>query len=633
MAPVNPTAPVNTHSGAGELAREIANLFGALRAESLRGEVFNLFAHPSYFPQLMSPLPCVIVGGRGTGKTTVLRSLSYEGQASLAESSDSPPWESIGLYWRIDTSVVSAFGGSDREESVWRDLFSHYVNVTMLQLAAKYLDWATHRDLLDVVSPTTLRRAAKSIGLPKTPASVVELLEGLDDLMLDLEDCLNDTSVNVKTSLLGKPLEYLLTDLSSAGKLEGRYVTFLVDEYENLDASQQRIVNTLIKHSGDHGYTFKVGVREMGQRDRSTLNADEYLVAPADYTYIDIAERLIENDFAAFAQSVCNSRLRRLSATHETISTIEELLPGLSEESEIAKLGGEYTRKHIRSQLEIQGATPEQLAKFDSMSLLSANMVGYWAESKKAPELDVLLEATSETSTWASRLNNYQHTMLFTIRRGRSGTRKYYCGWPTLVRLAHGNIRYLLQLVHDSLQTHVLGYSDLTRPVSPEIQTASAIKVGARAVEQLQGVHAEGREVTRLVLGLGRIFEVMASLPHGHAPEVSQFRVVGTITPAESLLSTSVMHLALLRMPTDKRGSVGDTKQFSYQLHPIFAPYFGYSSRSKRRMDLTGKDLVELVNNHKKAIPSILNRTTRSVEEAPLPDQLSLFQDYYDAAD
>src|SRR5688500_6858433 len=73
-------------------------------------------------------------------------------------------------------------------------------------------------------------------------------------------------------SMQGAPLDALLRNVVQLPQFVGKHFFFLIDEYENLLDYQQQVLNTLIKHSGDV-YTFKVAVRELGMRARSTLNA------------------------------------------------------------------------------------------------------------------------------------------------------------------------------------------------------------------------------------------------------------------------------------------------------------------------------------------------------------------------
>ena len=61
-------------------ATGIGDALGLYKAEWLDAKLFDLFTEPGYFGGLKTFRPCVLIGGRGTGKTTVLRGLSYEGQ-------------------------------------------------------------------------------------------------------------------------------------------------------------------------------------------------------------------------------------------------------------------------------------------------------------------------------------------------------------------------------------------------------------------------------------------------------------------------------------------------------------------------------------------------------------------------
>jgi hypothetical protein len=102
----------------GQIA-ELNKLFGTFRAEWLEGQLYDLFTEPEYFPELISTVrPCVLVGGRGTGKTTVLRGLSYEGQFALRNNDiiAMKMMSNIGLYYRADTNVVTAFRGVELTE-------------------------------------------------------------------------------------------------------------------------------------------------------------------------------------------------------------------------------------------------------------------------------------------------------------------------------------------------------------------------------------------------------------------------------------------------------------------------------------------------------------------------------------
>lgn len=616
--------------------QKLNEAFGGLRAEYFRKEIYDLFATPSYWPELLTRRPCLLVGGRGTGKTTALRGLSYEGLHHL-EDRKMAEWSHVGFYWRIDTNTVRAFRGASLSEKQWTRYFAHYLNIVLVQQIVEFLLWVEEIGEEPIeLGVEDLARCCRSLQVEPVGNDLKRLASNVENALIEFESKINNISgsEDPRLSILGRPLTYITRALSADSRLTEKPIFFLVDEYENFEDYQQRVFNTLIKHAGDEGYTFKIGMKATGHRERTTINPDEVLVEPADYALIDIADRLKGEDFATFAREVCTGRLKGIFDESKMAVSIEYLLPSVPEEEEARLLGAEVKKSALRSRLLIAGATPPDLEHFDSMSPLSAYMVEYWAGSQKSEELSVLRSSMNESAQWVNRLNNYQHAALYTIRRGKRGVSKYYCGWATYVLLADGNIRYLLQLVNEALQENLKDKQSLDSPVAPRIQTIAAQAVGGRLVAQLQGLSPQGADLTRLVLGLGRVFQVMAANPEGHAAEVSQFRIKsGRGEPfdsfTEEVLSAAVMHLAVRRFPGDKMaGKSGETRDFNYQLHPIFAPFFVFGHRSKRRMEISSKEIYEIVRTPSVAVRKLLEKSNRGVPDE-LPEQMTLFKEYF----
>jgi hypothetical protein len=622
-----------TQSSSTETAlQEINAVFGALRAEYLHADIFDLFTQPSYFSELLTTRPCLLVGGRGTGKTTVLRGMSFAGQARL-NPKPCAEWDFVGVYWRFDTSVVQAFRGAAINEDTWTRIFSHYINLAFCSLILEFAEWfAQEQNAPLAFDPKRLRQSALSLAVD-APQSLQGFAHAVDDATIELESYVNNAGgLSVpRLSMLGRPVSLLIDALRVPNGLGDRPLYFLLDEFENLMDYQQRVLNTLIKHS-DVRISYKVGMKDTGHRERTTLNPNEQLIDPADYALIDVAKRFSRRDFSDFASAVCCGRLARIA---DDLPTIEMLLPGLTEDREAEQLGARAVIGRTRARLHKQGAEPSEMAAFEEMDAVSAVLVSFWAQGHRdTSELEVLREAIQRPEQWASRINNYGHSALFTIRPRVRGLRKLYAGWDTYVQLAAGNIRYLLALVREALVLQIGDGKDLTQAVDVVLQTQAAQEVGSRNLRQLQGLAVEGADLTRLVLSLGRILGVMATEPHGHTPEVNQFRVLGGSVngAAQRLLDAGVMHLALLRFPGDKMASVsGEIKDFDYQLHPIFAPFFVYSYRRKRRFSLSAEEFLALSKEPAQTITEILSRNQRSLDpdSRPLPEQLTLFSEFF----
>ena len=629
---------LDSHQMNSDTLARLSELFGAHKAEWLGPRLFELFSTPSYFPRMTTSRPCILVGGRGTGKTTVLRGLSYQGKFELAKRNEQtvPSWPYYGFYYRVDTNKVGAFKGPELSDIEWLRHFGHYMNLLMCVQVLRFLSWFQVTTQISTdLRENDLASVATAFNLP-APSSNQHLLQLLEHSLTAFEAHINNVADGAvpKLSLRGAPLAQLLESVKRLDVFADKLFFFLIDEYENLEDYQQQSMNTLIKHSGEL-YSFKVCVRELGWRVRNTLAENEYLVSPADYIRIDITEVMEGPRFEQFSHMVCRDRLAALvDGDHQVAVEIQDLLPSISEEQEATLLGIEdYNQEALR---ELKEIGPSEIV--ERLIPMEICLLAYWAKGHSQSLSEVFEDFQQNPRAWRDRLNNYKHALLFTIRHGRSGIRKYYAGWDTFIQLSGGNIRFLLQLVEESLARHLREGRRLHEPLSPDLQTHAAQAIGRTNLTELEGMSVHGAQLAKLLLSLGRILSVMAASPEGHAPEVNQFEVVagpgGTAKQdeASALLAAAVMHLALARHSGSKLGDAGETRDWDYTIYPIFAPFFNFSYRRKRKMRLTPDQVLALVHSPKPTIRQILTAKNRTPDE-PLPEQLRLFGAFYDQSD
>jgi hypothetical protein len=279
-------------------------------------------------------------------------------------------------------------------------------------------------------------------------------------------------------------------------------------------------------------------------------------------------------------------------------------------------------------------------AEFDSLPKLQSYLIRSWAEGRAESDSVAYSDFKAKKEQWKTRYLNYKHSLLYNIRRKKSGIRKYYCGWDVFVRLAAGNIRYLLELVDTSLLLHIKERRTLQDPVTPELQTLAAQSVGRKNLSELEGISVHGAQLTKLVLGLGRVFQILAVDAAGHTPEITEFhladrsgndidgRSLGDRSDALKLLDSAVMHLALIRLIGNKPTDEAETKDYDYMVHPIFSAFFVFSYRKKRKLMLSEQQVLGLIRHPKETIKEILTVHNRESDE-PLPQQALLFEAFY----
>jgi hypothetical protein len=621
--------------GPSEKAEELQELFGSFRAEWLRERLFSLFNEPEYFPSLKDRRPCVLMGGRGTGKTTVLRCMSYEGQAALNASANSTADSSyVGLYHRVNSNRVTAFQGPELSDLEWRKLFAHYMNLLIAELIFEYLDWRTNVAGQPVEIPAeACGRIASSFGFVGALTRedlATEIVSAKQALELYVNNLDGDLP---KLSMLQAPVDTLTAELTKISSLKGCFFYILLDEYENFLDYQQIVVNTLIKHSSSN-YVFKVGVRELGWRMRSTLNGTEQLISPADYELIHI-ERRLEANFTNFARDVCEARLREWSqSTNSPHLALDDLLPELPYKSEAGLLGVSDRVRNLRLQL-TQEKDASSLQEIDDLQLYVFFQL---EEEDFGKTVRAVREMVAGSTYQKDRYNNYKYAMLFTISSNGAKISKYYCGNRVFSTIARNNIRFYLHLVSAAIDLHRVKKRNLGEAVSFADQTLAAREVGLQYLTELEGVTVQGVQLVKLILGFGRLFQILSRHPIGSAPETMEFSIrqeglsEGEVSSSvRQLITNAVMHLALVRSPGTKLATQADIKQWDYSLHPIFAPYFNFSHRRKRKLEVSEREFLKMVEAPQETIKTLLKGKASLVNEEA-PQQLQLFNDYYSGA-
>lgn len=622
-----------------EFISDLSKIIGSFRAENLGEDLFSLYTKPAYFPQLLTPIPCLLQGGRGTGKTTVLKSMSYTGQYLLLDQSFEAfkKQDYIGVYYKLETGIVSAFSGGGKTDEYWQHAFAHFINLQLCKLLCEFALW--HEVLAGYefsLNKHQLKTFCISTGIEHV-LSLRQINEEIDIAIARLEGDINyaaDSNSRRQTPIGATPRR-LVNLLRETVELKDKTFYFLLDEYENLQKYQQIILNTFIKQA-DAELTFKIGIRELGFKSRHTLNPNEQLIDPADLVLIDISNKLNEEEFEIFAGNVLENRFNELRNKGNDIPmNFPDMLEKLSEEQEATKLGGEILASTVKDKL-LTKVTSSEAKDLESLSIKDLLMIRFSVVSHDATDdqyYTTFKQIFSDPGGWKNKLNNYGYAALFTLRSKKVGISKYYCGWDTFLALSGRNIRYLLQLVTNSLVDHMKEGKSLSDMISPECQTKVASEVGRKNLWELEGLSIRGAQLMKVVLGFGELFHRMAVKPEGHAPEVSQFEISHkrpsddeSAIQVADIVSSAIMHLALVRSAGTKLSGKGDTKDFDYMLHPIFSAFFVYGHRKKRKISITQEEIMGMINNSSKTITSLLLKQNR-IEVIEDITQLTLFGD------
>lgn len=609
----------------------LRRLFGDNRAEWPPERFSDLFVEPPYFKKLEAMRPSMLVGGRGTGKTTALRSLRFDATLARLQSQGLGIGDQthFGVLVRINKNRVHAFQGAGIEAEDWRKAFVHYFNLLVCVELADLTIWLEEQ-FARKMPQTLLRHICEDLGL-QSVASSVDLRGALTRAISELQLHVNNPKLSstIVLSIAEAPILTFANALNSAEFLEDRIIFCCIDEYENLLDDQQALINTYIKHSTPP-VSYKIGVRKNGLRNRLTIDKSELLRNPDDYEDIDIANE----GFEYFARAVANLRLNRAKGDGAPVpATLGEFLSELTFSEEATLLGADSVAADVLEQLKVE---PDLYEVFRHRPSSETYFLQYWSMSEKALVVDLARDWLRNPGIWENRLNNHGYASLFWLSDGRKGARirKYYCGERVLLALPSGNIRYFLELI-DAAISFELGDSPESVPrelrLSARSQTEAARLVGQRRLEQIEHVADHGVQLKRLALAIGKVFFELARSPLGRTPEITSFVLAGDQEAVNRLTPTlkeGVANLVFEVTPRTKATTNHEMRDDEFRLHPIFCAFFEISHRRKRRMTMKAEDLLLVLEQPARAISQILDGTDQSAEDQ-LPEQLAFFSTFF----
>lgn len=567
------------------------NPFSKVRAEFFdASHLANTFFEPERekYDVMISPKAVILEGGRGSGKTMILRSLAA--LAAIKRSNKSSFHESnlpyFGVYMRLDKGGFALASDSELENIpryTANQLFLDDFNLQFTQIFLETIQDCVKDEKLSIPLDDENFVCNKILNVLKPDANLKT--STIDEILNFINEEKRNIRKFVGKILLHKDLEYngCITSqetFKNICKLILEYVIksndvtvfLLLDEYENLLLSQQIIINSLIKIS-DKIVTLKIGTKFEGVYTRKTLFGEQDIQTPHDYSNIPLDYNLR------------NDHLRK---------QYEDLLVGICEKLLISK---NYKQTDIK----------KLLKSSDELKITDDDL---------REQLQLMLEEKNQN---ISELNEkeinqkiayYKDALIFRAlnqKQFRKG--KTYAGFDTFVLLSSGIIRQFLELSARSLyyaQEEGFGLSELEF-IDPKFQTMAAHSVSAASLEKIApGVEDLGIVIQRFVIDIGDIFRdrllndnnepetirIMTQEPRSSWSE--KLKQVYQIGIRESIFQNIEEHDAM----RPKQQNYARPTEFI--INRIFTPVLEISFRARWRTSFSSKDLEDLLNGSKR---------------------------------
>lgn len=562
-----------------------------------------------------SRTPIVIEGVRGTGKTMILKYLSYSVQKDfikdlkLEQKLKYFEERSIGIYFRYKDDFCNMFDGLDCDELDKERIFRYYYELFIMRQILEMLQDIYLEENNDLVE----KKVCAFFDITVRP--IKHVYDYINSLLRQMDDIINsafydDAWRDKIMPLIGKGnmvVEFVQMICNSLHGWGNMLFVVLLDEYENLGRFQS-MVNTLIKQVDDTvNLTYRLGMRPAGMDSNNRTNvANERLQVDRDF----ILRRLeYENfgDYKKFALEISEKRLQSVPIFYENgLCDINGIL-GKKENIDLeAKLVVQEGKKHfklIKSSF-TKDMMPDIISELSCeeklMEMYNVLRVMRGENYKKTGELcrryQELRSCGKASKTEDKDLHKYHLDysskyrmtllyMLLTIY----GEKKQYYSVNTFLRLSSGSINDFISLcrnVFKHINESMIEDLKSGAAISPKMQTYASLDTAEDQRRKVSMSNRFGNEMYTFIDNMGGIFEEHHRDLEAKYPETNQFAFEDeNEIRNDDVLNAYLVELinsgAIIRNEKRRLKSVGKARGSIYQLNRIYAPIYQFSYRTR----------------------------------------------------
>lgn len=589
-----------------------SNPFALIRRDYIKDEdVARFFVDPggNIVEDMGRFTPLIVTGARGSGKTMLASKFALDvklaEQRRLFGKEKIEAIEQLGLYFRIDADFLDSFNQRDQElRHMFDRLFSQFFDIVVIRKALLALDslggmaaWCDEERLFRGLFAEFAEKPSVL-----THAAFADFLEQqLVDIRLYLN---NPTRIDRPLLISANSLvKRLMEELRREGRFGDRYFVILVDEYENYANYQQCIINTRLKQSRrEDGVTYRLFMRNGGLVTRETLAPGQTIEETHDYRRHSLDEELGFQEFSHHALAVANRHLEEDAwFKNNGYVSVVALFEEMSAEDEARLLVEDGGRKDelvawVSGKFPDDGHLLLEWMRNESSALRRAVAVVLRNQGKPAQEIvAVFRENGSKARDW---YHNYHRGALHWLCRLYHVDKKY-AGLNTVLGLAGNNIRVFLDYCHAIVAEWMAGGCP-PLPISWRLQNEAIHRQAVILRENLYSAARSTAEVNQFLERVGRLFEAAHKGPRQSEPEINHFTLRGEVSDSEGRerldkwLKDAWYEGVLRQLRGNKQKALHDLRQEDWQIAPWLAPLFNLSTRRKKKISLSGEEVLVL---------------------------------------
>lgn len=618
--------------------------------------------------------PIFIEGARGSGKTMILKHLSYFCQRDEYNRDELlqmfAEHGSLGIYYRFKNDFGKLLAALNCSWTIREEIFEEYFQLYY----SRELILIFH-DLFNVSAISCAD--AIICDLNKIFSSQCDSFDGfliyinnriekLDSLIRKLK-YIRSISDEVSAVVSGMSLITKIFEVMRYHIPEWNNITLLilVDEYENISAFQKR-VNTYVKQTdAETGITYRIGMRPEGIVTYSTFVGGEQLQVGRDFLSMQLRVTNPKK-FQRFLKIVAEKRLEKTPFfAANNLTKIEKILgmredwvneaqqaiknrPSIVFECLDYSVSDQYTQETLQKYL-----------SFPSNPLIEMQNVLWINRGKTVEETHAAMTAylNAKHEKKIKQLEGagrkyyldfdmkYKYSLLFALL-SKCGIKKKYYSFTTFSYLSCGSVNDFLSLCRNTfMEMDQKSYDTLLKgkSIPAEIQDRGARDAASEQLDKIRLCEDSGTEMYTFVMNIGEVFSLYHRNTTIHFPETNQFAFENEAeVEGRDLLKRNLKYMlkwgVIEKKHNKQRISIGRRKGNLYYLNRLLAPIFGISYRTRggynfvittdvfERMLSNSMDATTIISQNKKKKPGKGNTQDRFAQKEALDGQISLFE-------
>jgi hypothetical protein len=624
--------------------------FDVVRAEDFGGDLYEYYEPLEKLIRKVSGVdiigsrPVFLIGGRGTGKTMVLKFLSLEMQLKdfikhTLHQNKSPEELSqneikdflktrnfLGIYLRFKTTEYDQFKGD------FSQLFIPYLSIKVAEQLFKALTIFRSSELISFEQEMEITKFfLKQIREPEAKAEcnfdsilhfVRETLLPLYEVILEKKSYSSIDEIKKKFYIpvvLAKRIFFELPDFifKNLDFLRGKNLFVLLDELEYLNDYQTRCIGELIKSSDETSVIFKIGSRYMPQRV-PVGESSEVLQEPHDFRVINITDAMNsahsgrKDDYSKLVKNILNKRLMKSDFFRNlNITDIEQLFPSLPIEQEALELvkGREKHWQKFKNYLQSSNTSEEisaiiELLRYPANPIVEKlNMLLYY-RGVSPQEIKKMMQEYlgGKNDVYANLYKKNALNLLFQLCSDYRNEKKY-CGIDVFIHLSSGIIRNAIEICNQALNTaYNYGYNpSLEKTIEATYQDIGAKNHARLQYDDIPRISGNlGLDVQDFINQIGTIFRALHEDRYLVEPEPTHFETDywGVTGKAKEVFDATVRHSYIQKKPPMDPKSYGETRKADFLINRVFAPYFEISYRVRGRTFIQSSEICILITGN-----------------------------------